>query len=147
VTSVTAFGAGCPGPYGAPVLAATATPAVAQLPFFGNSSFSVTVTNADPGATLALFGSIGTDPTGSIPIGLAYGNCAIYLDVNTALALMNAGFFPIYGAADGTGTGSIGLPIPYAPGFAGTHVGLQALTLPGGNPSALTNGLDLLLNN
>ena len=51
-------------------------------------------------------------------------------------------------STDGGGNATLALPIPYLPGLAGTHVGLQTLIFDGGSGTGFTlsNALDMLLN-
>jgi hypothetical protein len=146
VTSVTAFGAGCSGTGGlTPALAVNNAAPVTRVPFFGNNLFSLSVSQAVAGGPVYLYGSIGTNPGGTI----VAGSCVAYLDVPSALSLISGGIFPISGgAADGSGNATIAVPIPYAPFLAGTHVALQVLIFDAGSGTGftLTNALDMLLN-
>jgi hypothetical protein len=134
------IGTGCGGTGGiAPVLAS------AQLPFLGNSSFSLDVTQALPGAPAFLFLSVGI---ATVPWPLPSG-CLVYLEPTSLIQLLNSGLLPIGPLiANGSGAASFPLPIPFDPNLANVVIGAQVAVsdpaAPGG--LAVTNAVVAQLN-
>jgi hypothetical protein len=137
--SVTPVGVGCPGTGGlAPVLSTT------QSPYLGNLGFYVDVTSGLPFAPSYLFASLGLSAS---PIGVG-GNCLVYLDFGTLLALIGAGLTPTGPVfLDFAGAAQIPFPIYPIAGLLGQHVGVQVAIIDAGSSTSftLTNALDLLV--
>jgi hypothetical protein len=118
VPSLTTVGTGCIGSSGLPL-----TLGSLQLPFIGNPTFSLDVSQGPALSNAYLFASFGISP---VPAGLG-GGCFIYLDLTTMQMLINQGFSPIGPLGTGpTGATSFSLPIPPDPGIAGFSIAFQA---------------------
>lgn len=108
------------------------------LPALGNGAFSLVSSGNAPAAGLLLYGST---LLGSLPLD----GCTGYLggSFGAEIVLLNTT------VADGTGTASLPLPIPLAPGLEGLAFHLQGVTLSGSGPllgiGGLTDGLRIVL--
>lgn len=132
--SVTAFGGGCGGSLGAPVLSST------QVPFIGNSAFTLDVAGATPNSLAYLFFAAGPAAT-PYPAG---GGCFIHLDLTSFATFINLGLSPMGPLPTGpAGATSFNLPVPGDPQAAGISLAFQAAVADGTAPLglALTNGV------
>ncbi len=138
--SVTPIGTGCaPGGGPQPQLGST------QLPYLGNATFAVDLSQAPPAAAAYLFLATAAAAPAT-PLG---GGCSLYLDATSLMAFVQSGLFPLGPlATDATGGASWPLPVPALAPLAGAHVFLQAaIATPGSSPGfAVSNALDCLLN-
>jgi hypothetical protein len=102
--AVAAFGTGCGGPLGAPVI-------LGDEPYLGSDGFSLEVQNAPAGAP-CLFGLSASQQ--NVPLG---SGCTLYLGFQ-----MDSWFL----FANGDGVGRVRLPIPLNLAFLGVNVFTQA---------------------
>lgn len=138
VPSVTAFGAGCNGSNGVPVLAAP------QLPFLGNFTFSLDIGQAPVSSLAYVYVALASAPQG-INIGTS---CLVYLDLPSLATLVNIGFSPLGPLATSAG-GSVSFPIPVPadPGLAGATLYFQAAIADATAIGyALSNALEAIVN-
>ena len=134
---VIAYGTGCMGTNGVPVLSAP------QAPFLGNFTFSLLVDQAAINSVAYIFVALAPSSTG-LPVG---GGCTVWLDFNSLVTLVNIGFSPLgpFGIS-GTGSGALALPVPNDPALSGASLYFQAAvvdTTPIG--LALSNGLQAVI--
>jgi hypothetical protein len=127
---VSFVGTGCPG---SGTLASLLMPN--QLPFLGNSAFSVTATQGIPGNMAFLFAAIGV-ASAPVPLG---GGCTLYLDPASLATFMNVGIGPIPAPIGATGQATYLLPIPVF-WTTGTNFALQAALA---DPSYLPTGFSV----
>jgi hypothetical protein len=133
------IGSGCTGSNGVTTLLST------QLPFLGNTAFSLDVSQAALNSQAYLFVATALAPA---PIA-AGGGCFIYLDAQSLLALVNAGLSPLGPEPTGpAGVASFLLPVPASPALAGLSIAFQAAVLDATAPLALTlsNAVQCVLN-
>lgn len=127
--AATAYGAGCPGSSGVPLLGAD------FVPYLGHSQFALQVTSVPALApTVAAFGLA----AGSTPLG------------NGCTQLVDGALNVQFAFADAGGVGRFPLPIPADPAFVGVHVRAQGAAFdPNGafGGISVTAGLDLAIGN
>ncbi|MBL8898382.1 MAG: PKD domain-containing protein [Planctomycetes bacterium] len=127
-----AYDAGCAGPTGVPVLSAS------QRPILPNPTYSLDLSNAEPGRPAALIIGTQTSLGGILPLDLSG-----LLGAGCALTVFPEIQFPIF---TGAGAVNIPLPLPADPsvnGGNGFHGYTQIIVL--GTAGATTNSLDVSL--
>jgi hypothetical protein len=126
---INVIGSGCTGSNGVTTLSST------QLPFLGNTAFSLDVSQAALSSQAYLFVATALAPA---PIA-AGGGCFIYLDVQSLLVFVNAGLSPLGPQPTGpSGAASFPLPVPASPALAGVSIAFQAAVLDATAPLAFT---------
>jgi hypothetical protein len=116
-----------------------------QVPFLGNTTFSLDVIQAALNAPAYLFIASSMAAT---PLSIG-GGCFIYLDNTSLQAFVSAGrspFGPVL--TNAFGTASFLVPVPSDPLLTGLNAMFQAAVLDAGAPMGLnlSNGLTCLLN-
>jgi hypothetical protein len=132
-------GMGCSGSNGITTLSS------AQLPFLGNSAFSLDVSQGAVSSNAYLFWATSTAAT---PVAVG-GGCFVHLDPQSLLYFVNLGQAPLGPMpTNAFGTTSFPLPVPANPSLAGFNVIFQAAVLDATVPLGLTlsNGVRVLLN-
>ncbi|MBL8898383.1 MAG: PKD domain-containing protein [Planctomycetes bacterium] len=127
-----AYDAGCAGPSGVPVLSAS------QRPVLPNPTYSLDLSNAEPGRPAALIIGTQTSLGGILPLDLSG-----LLGAGCALTVFPEIQFPLF---TGAGAVNIPLPLPVDPsvnGGNGFHGYTQIIVL--GTAGATTNSLDVNL--
>jgi hypothetical protein len=122
--STSAFGAGCPGAAGTPVLASTA-------PVLGDPAFAMDLVGGAPLAPCAIALATATRP-------LPLGGCTVHVDGTIASRLF---------VTSTGGFASLKFAVPPQPTFRGMQLFGQAVVLDAASPIglALTNGLRVVL--
>ena len=136
---VNVIGMGCSGSNGITTLSS------AQLPFLGNSAFSLDVSQGAVSSNAYLFWATSTAAT---PVAVG-GGCFVHLDPQSLLYFVNLGQAPLGPMpTNAFGTTSFPLPVPANPSLAGFNVIFQAAVLDATVPLGLTlsNGVNCLLN-
>jgi hypothetical protein len=139
VPQLNVIGSGCTGSNGVTTLSST------QLPFLGNTAFSLDVSQAALSSQAYLFVASALAPA---PIA-AGGGCFIHLDVYSLLVFVNSGVSPLGPQPTGpAGAASFLLPVPASPALAGLSIVFQAAVLDAAAPLALTlsNAVHCVLN-
>jgi len=133
----TSYGIGCAALGGAPpVLAANG------LPSLGNTGFALNVTAAPSGEPAWLLAALATAAS---PFAIG-GGCALYLDLESLTALVNAGLVPLGPVLTGpAGQATFALPIAPNPALSGLTLHTQA-ALTGASGLSLTNALQLIIH-
>jgi alpha-tubulin suppressor-like RCC1 family protein len=139
VPQLNAIGTGCTGSNGVTTLSST------QLPFIGNTAFSLDVSQAALNSQAYLFVA---NALAQAPIAVG-GGCIIHLDAQGLVAFANAGLSPLGPQPTGpAGAASFLLPVPASPALAGYSIAFQAAVLDTTAPLALTlsNAVQCVLN-
>jgi alpha-tubulin suppressor-like RCC1 family protein len=139
VPQLNVIGSGCSGSNGVTTLSST------QLPFLGNTAFSLDVSQAALSSQAYLFVATALAPA---PIAVG-GSCFIHLDAQSLLVFVNAGLSPLGPQPTGpAGAASFLLPVPANPALAGLSIAFQAAVLDATAPLALTlsNAVHCVLN-
>ena len=133
VASVTGSGAGCNGSTGVTVLATTG------LPQLGNLAFSLNVSGGALGDVAFYYAAFGIAPA---PLFVTGPNCFFYLDLLSALTLINLGITPLSIPVGPSNVAVLPFPVPNDPGLSGFVIDVQALLL-GGSGFSTSNALTL----
>lgn len=134
--SASAFGSGCAGSTGVPVLAASSLP---QL----GATFQLAASNLAPGSVLALL-AVGISNTGFALGPLPFSLQAIGLGPGCNL-LVSADTSLLFGASGSSGT--LGIPLPPSPGLTGFRLYFQCGSFdpPATGGITVSNGIEAVL--
>lgn len=121
MASAVSTGTGCGGAAPGPL-----TLGAVGLPSLGNPSFGLSISGGPPGGLADLFLANGLAAT---PLALG-GGCSIYLDLPSALNLINLGVSPLGPLPlNGSGGFSLFFGIPADPALSGFSIDIQTLVL------------------
>jgi len=135
--TVMELGAGCLGPNGDPLKLSTNGSAT-----LGNAGFAFTLANGPSGGQGFIFLATSVN---RLPAPIV-GSCVLFLELNSMLALANAGVSPLGPVIlDGAGSGTFAIPIPANASLMNAVLDVQA-SIHGTSYAGTSNGLTLRLH-